>query len=256
MSESTVNMLKYVLRTTSSAAERFVHIEEVVGSIPTSSTMKNKIIFAVSYILLLSLGVFTVYKNIPFGHVAFTNTYLSNIAQRVFGLTIFTMLFVQICLGFFMTKLTEKFGGWIFRFHAIHGIAIYVLTLSHAATFILFNYFTGHGFDPFYAVVDICILCDPFREYFLTLGRLGLWLMTLTVATALLRTQTPFLRIHWKKFHYLNFLVFLFGGVHSIGVGTDIGTVPYSFFHGPALIIVAGLGIYKIYKNRKYFKWS
>ena len=42
MSESTVNMLKYVLRTTSSAAERFVHIEEVVGSIPTSSTNEKQ----------------------------------------------------------------------------------------------------------------------------------------------------------------------------------------------------------------------
>ena len=218
--------------------------------------MKNKLIFAILYILLLSIGVFTVYKNIPFGHVAFTNAYLANIAQRVLGLTIFSMLFVQICLGFFIKKLTEKFGGWIYTFHMFEGITIYALVIGHISSFILFNYFTGHGFDPFYAFVDICVLCDPAREYYLTFGRLAFWFMTTIVATALLRTQTPFLRLHWKKFHYFNYLVFLFGAVHSIGLGTDIGTSPYSYFYGSAIVFIAGLGIYRLYHFFKNFKWN
>ena len=237
--------------------ERCIHIAKVGGSNPSATTrMKNKLIFVIIYILLLSLGIFTVYKNIPFGHITFTNAYLANIAQRVLGLTIFSMLFVQICLGFFMQRLTEKLGGWIFKFHIIEGIAIYTLVLGHTVSFMLFNYFTGHGLDPFYVLADICLLCDPIREYYLTFGRLALWFMTASVSVAILRTQTPFLRRHWKKFHYLNYFVFLFAGLHSIGVGSDIGTAPYSFFHGPALIIVAGIGIYKLYNFLRNFKWN
>lgn len=212
---------------------------------------KNKIIFTILYVFILSLGFITIYKSVSSAHVVHTNAYISNVAQRLFGLTIYSMLFVQIILGAFMTKLTDKFGGWIFKFHVWEGITIYTLVLGHITSFILFNYFTGHGLDPFYVIADVCILCDKLHEYYLTFGRLAFWFMTTSVSAALLRTQTQFLRVHWKKFHYLNYFVFLFAGIHSLGVGSDIGTAPFSFFHGPALVIIAGLGIYKIVKFLK-----
>jgi len=34
-------------------------------------------------------------------------------------------------------------------------------------------------------------------------------------------------------------------------VGTDIGTFPYSLFHGPAIIIVIGIGMFKLYSFLK-----
>src|SRR6266478_7833880 len=107
-------------RTTSSVVERFVHIEEAVGPIPTSSTMNNnlkKIIFFIIWTFFISLGPITVIKSTNWAVVAGNHSLLINIFQRIFGLLAFTMLFSQVVLGSFMTKLTDKLGGWIYTFH-------------------------------------------------------------------------------------------------------------------------------------------
>ncbi|HET7098945.1 MAG TPA: hypothetical protein VFI61_01775 [Patescibacteria group bacterium] len=216
--------------------------------------MKNKIIFYTLWLLLLSLGPIVVFKNTPSVDLIMKNpTVMFNVVQRIVGLSAFTLLFVQIILGSFMTKLATRFGGWIFSFHIFEGILIYGLIILHPTLFVIFNYFAGHGIDPFYVFTEVCVLCRNRFELFYTLGRVSFWLISISVFAGLFRTATPWLRVNWKKLHVINFLSFILISIHSIGVGTDIGTFPFSFFHGPAIAIISGIIVYKLYK---YFKWS
>ncbi len=210
---------------------------------------KNKITFYLIWFFLLSLAPITIFSSSSLSSLTLSPAAITNSIQRLFGLWIFTLMFVQIILGSFMTKWTEKLGGWIFKFHVFEGILIYLLILVHTFSFVIFRYFTGHGFDPLYVYADVCALCGKPIEFYYNFGRLAFWSVTFAVFAGLFRTATPFLRVHWKKFHRLNFVAFLLVGLHSLFVGSDIGTFPFSLFHGPALVIVIGISIYKLYKH-------
>ncbi len=201
--------------------------------------------FGIVWLVLVSLGPIAVFQNTSIALMVKNPTVMMNVLQRIFGLLAFTMLFVQIILGAFMFRLTEKFGGWIFKFHIFQGILIYFLIILHPLSMVLFKYFAHKGIDPFYVFTDICVLCSNKFELFFTLGRISFWLFTLSVFAGLFRTATPWLRNNWKKVHVLNYLSFILIALHSLFVGTDIGTFPFSWFHGPATVIIVGILIYK-----------
>jgi len=205
----------------------------------------KKLVFYLVWLGLLSLGPIAILKNTPLELLSDNRAVVVNFIQRILGLAAFTMLFVQIILGSFMQKWIEKLGPWVLNFHIREGLLAYVLVILHPLLFVLFNYFIYGVLDPFYVFVDICVLCKPPIEYFYSLGRLSFWLITAAVLAALFRTSTPFMRLHWKKFHALNYLTFLLIGIHSIGVGADVGTPPFSFFHGPALAVVLIIIVFK-----------
>lgn len=215
---------------------------------------KYKITFLIIWILLLSLAPITVFSNTSIPLIMKNPTVMLNMIQRIVGLLAFTLLFIQIILGAFMPRLVDKFGGWIFNFHVFQGILVYLLIFAHPAVFVVFNYFAHHNIDPFYVFTDICVLCSNKFELFYSLGRVSFWLITLSVFAGLFRTATPWLRVNWKKIHILNYLSFVLISLHSLFVGTDIGTFPFSFFHGPAMAIVAGVIIYKLFKFVKQLK--
>lgn len=209
---------------------------------------KNKLIFFTAWTILLLLAPVTIFQSSSINEAFKYPVLTTNFFQRLIGLWAFTLMFVQVVLGTFMGKLTERYGGWIYSFHIFEGILVYFLILLHPLLFVVFNYFVGTGVDPFYVFTQFCVVCRGKTEFYYTLGRVSFWLLTLSVAAAFFRTSTPFLRKYWKKFHIINFLSFVLIGFHSIGVGTDIGTLPFSLFHGPALAIGIGLLIYEVYK--------
>lgn len=209
---------------------------------------KKKIIFWVIWLGLVSIGPITILKVTPFVSVVDNRILLVNFFQRILGLTAFSLIFIQIILGAFMPKLIEKLGAWVFRFHVIEGLTIYALIILHPLTFVLTNYFIGKGLDPFYVFVDICLLCKGPFEWLYNFGRIGFWLITAGILSGLFRASTPFMRIHWKKFHILNYLAFFFLWFHSLKLGTDIGTPPFSYLHSPALAVVSLIVIVKISK--------
>lgn len=228
--------------------EHSTHIRKVVGSIPTSSTiMKNKIIFFLIWLGALSLAPISILANTPLPHVFTNYSTTANFIQRLLGLTAFTLLFFQIILGAFMEKWTNKLGGWIFRFHIIEGVIVYTLIILHPLSFMLFNYFARRGLDPFFVFTYLCVLCPTRIDFFETLGRISFWLLNIAVWAGLFRAATPYMRVNWRKFHILNYLAFVLIGIHSIGIGTDIGTPPFSFFHGPALAIVGIIIISRLF---------
>jgi len=192
--------------------------------------MSKKTIFFLIWLFLLSLGPITVLRN--------STGFSINFLQRMVGLLAYTLLFVQIILGSFMQRLTEKLGGWIFRFHITEGIFTYVLVLAHPLLFV---------FDPLYIYLGFS---SQKAELYYSFGRSAFWLITLALLAAKLRTH-PWLQNHWRKFHILNYVAFFLIWFHSLKVGTDIGTFPFSFFHGPSLIIVLGIVLYRLFS---YFK--
>ena len=250
-------MLKYAsIGSRNSVAECCIHIAKVASSNLAATTMNinlKKIIFAIIWLGFISLGPITVIQNTNFAAVAANPALIVNLFQRITGLMAFSMLFSQIILGFFMIKLTEKLGGWVFKFHIFEGILTYILVFIHPLLFLVFKYIVFHSSDIFYIFTDFCVLCKPQAELFYTLGRVSFWIITATVLAGLFRTATPWLRNNWKKVHFLNYLAFILIGIHSLGVGTDIGTPPFSYFHGPALVIVAGIIIYKLFKFVKTY---
>ena len=161
------------------------------------------------------------------------------------------MLFAQIMLGAFLPRLTEKFGGWLFKFHIFQGLTIYGLVLAHILAFALSDYFANRGVDPFYIVTDFCLLCGTSREFYLTLGRLSFWLITVSVFAGFFRTATPFMRVYWRKFHILNYLLFLLIGIHGFFLGTDFTSMPFFAFAIVAYIVVLVVIVMKLMPQAK-----
>jgi hypothetical protein len=199
--------------------------------------MKNKLIFWGLWLVLLSLAPITILKSIDLPYTIAHPLVLVNVFQRFVGLMAFTLIFWQLMLGAYMQRWTEKFGGWVLRFHITEGIIIYLLVLLHPIFFMLLNYFYGLGFDPFYVFTQICVICKQ-QELYYTLGRISFWLVNVTVFAGLFRMSTPFMRANWKKFHVLNYLVFLLIGIHGLSIGTDFMVMPFFAFAIVAYTIV------------------
>ncbi len=227
--------------------ERFVHIEEAVGSIPTSSTnmAKNKIILFAGWLALISLGVFTVFRNDLFSPALQNRIILANFIQRILGLMAFTMMFVQLIIGAYMEKWVQKFGPWVFKFHIFQGILIYSIILLHPVFFMLANYFSGHKFDLFFAFIDVCVLCSKKIDFYYNFGRIAFWLTSIAVFAGIFRAATPFMRVNWRKFHILNYAAFLIVGIHGFYLGTDFMTPPFSIFAVAAFVAVLAVIVVK-----------
>jgi predicted ferric reductase len=162
------------------------------------------------------------------------------------GLWAYTLLFVQIIIGAFMDRWIEKYGPWVLKFHVFEGILIYTLIIIHPLLFTVFYYLVGRGFDPFYAYLDVCVLCDGLTEYYYNFGRVGIWFLTIGVFAGLFRTVNPFMRMHWRKFHILNYVAFLLIFIHSLTLGTDVGTSPFQLLHLPSGVVILAVIIWKV----------
>ncbi|OGM58039.1 hypothetical protein A3A50_02140 [Candidatus Woesebacteria bacterium RIFCSPLOWO2_01_FULL_38_20] len=197
----------------------------------------KKIAFFVLWLIVLSVGPITVIKNTPIDQFKTNSLITINFLQRSVGLMAYTMIFFQIILGAFMNKWIEKLGGWIFRFHLNEGALAYLIILSHPLLLVLYNFKAKGLVDPFYVFTDFCLLCKDKTEYFHTLGRVSFWMVTVAVAAAKFRTH-PLLQRHWRKFHILNYIVFLLVSVHGFLVGSDFRTPPFGYLF-PLMIIAA-----------------
>ena len=133
---------------------------------------------------------------------------------------------------------TNKLGGWVFNFHIMEGIAIYTLILMHPIMFVLMNHFIGKGFDAFFVFLGFCVLCHTKLDLYYMLGRTAFWLLNISVWAGLLRASTQFMRVNWRKFHVLNYLIFLIVGFHGFLLGTDFSYPPFIFFAVPAYLTI------------------
>jgi hypothetical protein len=207
--------------------------------------MKGKIIFWAILIGLLSLVPLTILQNIAPPVLKYPAS-ISNLIQRILGLTIFILMFWQIMLGAYMEKWTEKLGGWVLNFHIREGIIIYSLVILHPLVFVLFRHFSGQGTDPVFVYLGFCVFCQTQLDLYYTLGRTAFWLLTIGVLAGLFRASTPFMRVNWKKFHVVNYAVFLIVGIHGLSLGTDFRSMPFFAFAILAYLLVLFTIIRKI----------
>ena len=177
---------------------------------------KNKIGFWAVWLGLVFLGFYTISKTIVFPKVFSNYSLTLNLLQRASGVLIFTLLFIQIILGAYPEKLSDKLGNWVYNVHAVQGPVIYLLVIVHPLFQLIFNYKLFHIFDPFYVYTQVCFLCKNKTELFYTFGRLAFWFLTLA--------------IFWKKLYFLNYAAFFLFALHGWFVGSDFHTSPLIFF--------------------------
>ncbi len=215
----------------------------------------KKVIFFAFVIVLLLLVPITALQVTPLSLVLKNSATLTNYIQRILGLTLFTLLFVQLILGAFMDKLQKIIGEWVFKYHVIEGVIIYSLALLHPLTFMVFNHFAGIGWNPYFVFVDVCLLCQSRIDYYYTLGRISFWLLSITVFAGIFRKATPWMRANWRKLHVINYAVFLIVGLHGFLIGTDFRVQPFYSFAIISYAIVLGVVVFvelpRLYKNYK-----
>ncbi len=215
---------------------------------------RGRIIFLLAWFLLLLPGPITALKITPLASISNNQILLSNFFQRVTALLAFSMLSFQIILGAFMTRFTEKLGGWALKFHLLQGATIYSLVVLHPLLFVLVNFKAKGIIDPFYVFTQFCVLCSSRPELWYTFGRLSFWLITLAVVAAKLRKK-PWWRVHWRKFHILNYFTFFLIATHAWFSGTDTMQPPFVTIFFLALFIVSATLIYKLYPlTYKFFQ--
>jgi DMSO/TMAO reductase YedYZ heme-binding membrane subunit len=152
---------------------------------------------------------------------------------RLFGLYAFVLTWSQVMLSTLRIPLQKLFGSRIVKMHIFLGTFTLLFALTHYLMFTVANLLVGIG--PLRAISEYL---GPYTLY----GYLGLtafYLMVLTVASGLLRAH-PFMQNHWRKIHYLNYLIFIFVFIHSFFIGSDTQTphmkLLYIFFGGTYVI--------------------
>jgi predicted ferric reductase len=212
--------------------------------------MKKYIIaFWIIWLALVFVGQFTILKSVSFPKVLTDFGLTLNLLERVSGVFIYTLLFVQIISGAYMDKLTNKLGGWIFKVHTIQGPFIYLFALIHPLLLLVFNYKIFHTLDPFYIYTQVCFLCKTNRELFYTFGRLGLWFLSIGVFVALFRNSDDWLKMNWRKLHALNYIAFFFVALHGYFIGGDFRIIPLNYLFYASLILVVSTIILKIVRK-------
>jgi predicted ferric reductase len=155
-------------------------------------------------------------------------------AFPLFGLYAFTLLWVQFLLGAAMPIWRRVYSG-IERFHRVQGVFVLLFALTHAGLVL-----AGFGISGY---LTRSFLPDHLRPFAL-LGQTALYLLLLTVSTALLR-RTRWLAKRWRFIHYANYVVFVLAWVHSWNIGTDIQTSALRWFwlaYGATAIVAAVAG--------------
>jgi predicted ferric reductase len=213
----------------------------------------RKIAFFTILVVLLVLPIWVIFKAVPLPSTLPVLVRIFNYIERGAALLAFTLLFTQIILGTFMDRISKIFGAWVFRPHILIGLKTYLLVLLHPISVLFFRFFSGQKLDPYAVFVNACLLCQNKYQYFLTIGIISFWLLTLAIIMAILRKANPWFKTNWKKFHYLNYIVFLAIGAHGFLLGTDFRVQPFYGFAILAYSIVVGIVIFielpQIYKS-------
>lgn len=127
---------------------------------------KYKIIFWIIWLAIVTIGPYTISKNIVFPKVFSDYGLTLNFLERLSGVFIFTLLFIQIILGAYMKELTGRFGGWVLKVHTVQGPIIYLLAIIHPLFLLIFNFKVFHTFDPFIFIPKLVFFVRNRLNYF------------------------------------------------------------------------------------------
>lgn len=211
------------------------------------STQFKKFLYYSFWLSVVAIGPVTIFRNTSLSDIVGSDIAAINFLQRLTGLLAFTLLSFQIILGSFMPSLTEKLGGWIFRFHVSEGLGTWGIILIHPALFALLNYKIEGIYS---ALLTFLPRFSPNQEIWYTFGKFALILITIAVLAGYFR-EKPFLRQNWRKFHILNYAGFVLVAIHSYFSGTDVWTSPFSWLYWIAVFCVSFTVIVRLGSLRK-----
>lgn len=193
---------------------------------------------------MLLIGFNVAVKITPIPFVFSTQVILFSFIQRNLGMIALNLIFIQIILVAFAKPLTRIFGAWIYKFHVIEGVLAYMLAFLHPIFYLLTLKISGHGFDPYVAFVNACLLCKTPYDYYLTLGRISFWVLTIGIFVAIFRKSNNWLLKHWKNIHLLNYLVFILAVVHGFFIGSDFRSPVFLSIAIAEALVVLGIIIF------------
>lgn len=203
------------------------------------SLKQKRIFWFLIWITLILSGPVTVLINTDLS-LAFSNILLLvNLFQRLTGAVAFTLLFIQITLGAFMYKWVQILGAKAYRTHVVEGLYAYAFVLIHPFMQAYINYYSG-------GLLGGLMILLPDRSPYINFGKIGFLLLSVGVAAGYFRTKT-FFRRNWKTLHILNYVAFFSVAYHSLYLGTDVNTFPFSLTHKAAILSVTVYVVYKLY---------
>lgn len=138
---------------------------------------------------------------------------LSLVLFPLVGLYAMTLVWAQVILGSNLGFWGTVFPG-IRTFHRAEGIFALLFALAHPAL-------RTFGFGPSELWNNPTLGVSAGREFWLAVGYLQLFLMIMTVTTALLM-RTRLVEKHWHQIHYANYAVFGLAWLHSWSLGSDV----------------------------------
>ncbi len=157
----------------------------------------------------------------------------------LFGLYAFTLVWIQVMLGSNLDILRPKFR-WIERFHRVEGVFAFLFAWTHP-TLILIGVGLANYLPPKFVA--------PNLVPFVYLGEVQLFLLTLTVATALLRKR-KWLRKYWHAIHLMNYVTFSLVWIHSWFLGSDVKSTNLRYLWFFYLLTVAGALVARMMRSR------
>jgi len=163
---------------------------------------------------------------------------------RLCALLAMTSIFIATFMTPFMVQLYKYFGKSFIKIHHVFSITGIVLATVHPIAFAIQEVNIGVFVPVFY----------PWYDFWLLAGRPALILIYVAVLAVLLRKKIP---ATWRPLHGLNYVVFFFGYVHGILIGTDFQNILILIVFTIMLILSLGalilkrLNAYKRSKKRK-----
>ncbi len=132
---------------------------------------------------------------------------------RFCALTGLTLLSLQLILGNFHSLLQTKFSKInVVNVHIVNGVIGFVLLITHPLLFAISDSMPSYFLPSF---------SDSFSLY-RSFGVIALYLLVLTISTSFLLRKLSFR--NWKKLHFLNYAVLLFGFYHAFNIGSDLAS--------------------------------
>lgn len=157
-------------------------------------------------------------------------------AARAAGVVAYVLLTVVVSLGLTMSSKRHLERWPRFALEEVHrfgGILVGVFIGIHVVTIAIDSYLR------FSLAAVIIPFASTYRPLWTALGVVAAELLLALAVTNRLRDRMPYAR--WRRFHYLNFVVWSAATLHGLAVGTDRGTAWLLAVQTAALALVAGL---------------
>lgn len=215
-------------------------INQPISRKPSSTVrgLATSIFFLIA-LCFISLPVIQVW--LPFIPDPNDLAYTEYTVLRYLGLTLYSLIFLQIMSGAFRRPLNKFLHPLVHhRWHVTVGFLVMTLALAHPS----FLYLSNKLIYGSYLMLEN----GPRFNFGLLLGELQLALIISGFLAAILMNFFKRWMSFWRKIHWLMYVAFFSATVHSYILGTDINTGWYGLVRWVMVALVCLAVIWRIYE--------